>query len=127
MKKKQTCKSIIDGSKFTLKIYGGSRVTFTGLNLSQMETTMYGDAILRIESGSIVEQRYTCYGDAEVNALAITGRTSHITTYGDADISINVSDRIKITAFGDAKVRYKGDPEIAKGIHIGDMVMDKID
>ena len=80
---------------------------------------MYGDAILRIESGSIVEQRYTCYGDAEVNALAITGRTSHITTYGDADISINVSDRIKITAFGDAKVRYKGDRKLQRDTHRG--------
>lgn len=124
---KQVCKSPIDGSRFTLKMYGETHMTFAELNLSEMETTMYGDAVLKIESGSIVDQKYTCYGDAEVNSLSITGKTSHITAYGDADFRINVSDKIKITAFGDARVHYKGDPEIAKGIHIGDMELDKID
>lgn len=124
---KQVCKSPIDGSKFTLRIYGESKVTFAELNLREMETTIYGEAVLKIESGSIIEQRYTCYGEAEVNSLAITGKTSHITAYGDADFKINVSDRIKITAFGDARVHYKGDPEIAKGLHFGDMSVDRLD
>lgn len=124
---KQVCKSPIDGNRFTLRIYGESKVTFAELTLQEMETTVYGEGVLKIESGTIREQKYTCYGDAEVNSLAITGKTSHITAYGDADFRINVSDRIKITAFGDARVHYKGDPEIAKGLHFGDMSVDKLD
>lgn len=124
---RQVCKSPIDGNKFTLRIYGESKVTFAELNLQEIEATVYGEGIIKIESGSIGEQKYTCYGDAEVNSLAITGKTSRITAYGDAEFKINVSDRIKITAFGDAIVHYKGDPEIAKGLHFGDMTVDKMD
>ena len=73
------------------------------------------------------EQNYTCYGEGRINSIAITGSTSHITAYGEADLRINVSDRIKITAFGDAQVHYKGDPEIVKSLHIGDILVDRVD
>ena len=32
-----------------------------------------------------------------------------------------------MTAFGKSKLHYKGDPEIVKGIHIGTMLIDKMD
>jgi len=121
------CKSAIDGKKFTLKIYGESQVTFNELNLQELQATLYGEGSLKIKSGSVSEQDYTCYGEGLINSLAITGNTSHITAYGDADVKINVSDRIKITAFGDAQVHYKGDPEILKGLHIGELTVDKMD
>ena len=72
------------------------------------------------------EQNYTIYGEGRINSLAITGNTSHITAYGDADVKINVSDRIKITSFGDARLHYKGDPEVVKGLHIGDLLVDRM-
>ena len=123
----QLCKSPIDASKFTLKIYGESDVTFNELNAQELETTVYGDASLNIKAGSVKEQRYTCYGEGRINSLAIKGSTSRVIAYGDADLKLNVSDKIRITAFGDARLHYKGNPEIVKGLHFGDMVIDKID
>jgi hypothetical protein len=123
----QLCKSPIEGDKFTLRIYGESKITFNELNLQKLHTTMYGESVLEIKSGSIREQLYTCYGEGKINTLTITGRSSRITAYGEADFSLNVSDRIKITAFGEAKVHYKGNPEIVKGLHFGDLSIDKID
>ena len=123
----QLCKSPIDASKFTLKIYGESDVTFNELNAQELETTVYGEASLNIKAGTIKEQKYTCYGEGRINSLSITGNTSRIVAYGDADIQLNVSDKIKITAFGDAKLHYKGNPAIVKGLHFGDMQIDKID
>jgi len=123
----QLCKSAITGERFALKIYGESEVTFNELDLQELQATIYGEGSLKIKSGSVKEQDYTCYGEGRINSLAITGNTSHITAYGDADLKINVSDRIKITAFGDARVHYKGDPEIVKGLHIGDILVDRMD
>ena len=97
------------------------------MNLQELHATLYGEGTLKIQSGSAKEQNYTCYGEGRINSLAITGNTSNITAYGDADVKINVSDRIKITAFGDAQVHYKGDPEVVKGLHIGDILVARID
>ena len=123
----QLCKSAIDAAKFTLKIYGESDVTFNELNAGELETTIYGEAFLNIKAGAVEEQKYTCYGEGRINSLSIKGSTSRVIAYGDADIKLNVSERIKITAYGDAKLHYKGDPEIVKGIHFGDMLIDKMD
>jgi hypothetical protein len=40
---------------------------------------------------------------------------------------MNASDKIKMTAFGEAKLHYKGDPEIVKGLQFGEMQIDRID
>ena len=123
----QLCKSAIDAAKFTLKIYGESDVTFNELNAGELETTIYGEASLNIKAGSVKEQKYTCYGEGRINSLSIKGSTSRITTYGTADIQLNVSDRIKITAFGDTKLHYKGNPDIVKGLHFGDVQIYRMD
>jgi hypothetical protein len=124
---KHLCKSSINASKFSLTIYGESEVTLNELNAQEMETTIYGEASLNIKAGAVQEQRYTCYGEGHVNTLAIAGNTSRIVAFGEADLRINVSDRIKITAYGEAKLHYKGEPEIVKGLHFGEMQIDKID
>ena len=121
------CKSPIAGDKFTMRLYGESKITFASLDLRQLNTTMYGESELEIKSGSIKEQHYTCYGEGKINALAINGRLSRVTAYGEADFKLNVSDRIKITSFGEAKVHYKGNPEIVKGINFGDVSLVKMD
>lgn len=120
------CKSAITATTFTLKIYGESDVTFNELNAQELETTIYGEAELNLKAGSVKDQQYTCYGEGRINSESIIGNTSRIIAYGDADLTLNVSDRIKITAYGDAKLHYKGDPEIVKGLHFGDMQIEKI-
>ena len=121
------CKSPIDASEFSLNIYGESHVTLNKLNAQELEANIYGSAYLNIQSGSVANQKYTCYGEGHVNTLAITGSTSRIVSFGDADLRMNVADRIKITTFGDAKLHYKGNPEIVKGLHFGDMQIEKMD
>lgn len=123
----QLCESPISGNDLKLRIYGESNVIFNQVNLQRMETTMYGEGTLEIKSGSVKDQKYLCYGEGKINSMAITGNTSRITAYGEADFTINVSDKIKVTAFGDARLHYRGNPEIVKGIHIGDMMIDKMD
>jgi hypothetical protein len=123
----QLCKSPISGDKLTLKIYGESNVTFNELNLQQMSATLYGESTLEIKAGSVKDQKYTCYGESKVNSLAINNSTSRVTAYGRAEFKLNVTDRIKITSFGEAQLCYKGNPIIDRGLHFGDMVINRID
>ena len=119
-------KSPVAADKFTMRMYGESKIAFNELNLRQLNTTMYGENEMEIKSGSIKEQHYTCYGEGKIDALAINGRLSFVTAYGDANFKLNVSDRIKVTSFGEAQVHYKGNPQIVKGINFGDVSLVKM-
>ena len=121
------CEGPVNGDEFTLKIYGEPNVAFNEMNLQKLSATLYGEGTLEIKAGSVKDQKYVCYGEGKINSLAIEGNTSRLTAYGMADFKLNISDRIKITAFGDAKLHYKGNPEIDKGLHFGDMQIDKMD
>ncbi len=123
----QVCKSLLKGDKFRLKIYGESHVFFNEVKLGELQTTIYGESVLEIKSGSIINQRYTAYGESKINSFAISCNTSKITAYGEANFRLNVSDEIRITAFGEAKLEYKGNPKISKGLNIGKVEIDKID
>jgi hypothetical protein len=123
----QLCQSPLSADKFTLRVYGTSSVIFTEVHFGEMHTTMYGESTLNIKSGSVNEQYYTCYGEGKINTTAVTGHNSWFTAFGEAELSLNVTDMIKITAFGEAKLRYMGNPEIVKGLHFGGLDLKKID
>ncbi len=123
----QVCKSPISADKFYLKIYGESKVTMNEVNFGELHTKLYGESTLEIKSGTIKEQRYASYGESKINTIAVNGRTGYITAYGEADFIMNASDKIKMTAFGEAKLHYKGDPEIVKGLHFGEIQIEKIE
>ena len=121
------CSSNLTGKKFNLKIYGESHVVLKEVNLGELRTTIYGESYLDIKSGSVTNQRYTTYGEGKINSLGINNNSTKIIAYGESDFSLNVSDAIKITAYGEAKLQYTGNPVITKGLHIGEMHIDKID
>lgn len=123
----QLFKSPLSADKFNLKIYGESKVIFNEVNFGELYTKLYGESTLEIIAGTIKEQHYTSYGESMINTAAVNGRTGYIVSYGEADFTLNASDKIKMTAFGESKLHYKGDPEIVKGLHIGNMLIDKMD
>ena len=92
-----------------------------------MHTTIYGESSLDIRSGEVDRQYYTCYGESKINTTAIAGQAANVTAFGEAEFRVNVSDRIKITAIGEARLRYMGNPTIVKGIHIGEVDLQKLD
>ncbi len=120
-------KSKIDQEDFGLNIYGTSSIYFDEVVLQNMHTTIYGESYLELKSGSVTEQKFTAYGESKVNALGIKNRVTRATLYGESELNLNVSDEIRITAFGEAKIGYKGDPVIKKGITIGNVKIRKID
>jgi hypothetical protein len=123
----QLCSSPVVTDKFVLSIYGESRVLFTEMRVREMNAHIYGESQLEVRSGAIEWQRYVCYGEGKVNTTAIKGRESKITAYGEAEFKLNVSDRIAITSFGEAKLRYMGNPEIVKGLHFGGVDVKRLD
>ena len=117
---KIVCESSIDQEIFKLKIYGEPDVNFNELNLEEFKVTVYGDSELKVEKGRVHEQRVVVYGEAEVNLLGIDNGSSRLTAYGEAEFKINAKKRIKFTTYGESTLGYKGNPDIDKGISIGE-------
>ena len=122
-----TVSSPISAEEFTLKLYGESAITFAEVHIGDLHTTLYGEGSVELQSGSVNKQFYVCYGEGTINTTAISGTEAKLTAYGEAEFNMNVSERIKITSFGEAKLRYKGNPQIVKGIRFGGGEIAKMD
>ena len=121
------CKSALKGDRFRLKIYGQSEVYLNEVSLEELKTTIYGESSLIIKAGSVTEQRYTSYGESKVNSLNINSSKTKITAYGESNFQLNVSDEIRLTAYGEATVDYKGNAIINKGLNFGEVRINKLD
>ena len=103
-----------------LTIYGESKVYFNDLTTDELTVAIYGESYLELASGSVGRQVYRAYGESEVNALQIMNKSTKITAYGESNFRVNVSDRLKVTCYGETKVNYAGSPDVDKGIIIGE-------
>ncbi|MBL7697030.1 MAG: DUF2807 domain-containing protein [Chitinophagaceae bacterium] len=112
---------------FTLKLYGESAITFAEVHINDLRTAIYGESSVEIQSGSVNRQSYTCYGEGKVNTSAVSSEEAKLTTYGESSFRMNVSERIRITSFGEAKLRYRGNAQIVKGISVGGVDVARLD
>ncbi|WP_273568319.1 head GIN domain-containing protein [Maribacter halichondriae] len=119
-------KSKIAQKEFTLRIYGESQVYLSDVDLEKIKTTIYGESYLEIENGNIDNQRYIAYGESRVNSMSINNTSTKITAYGQSDFRVNVSDRLKVTCYGETHITYEGDPDVDRGIVIGEATIRKI-
>ncbi|HHC79921.1 MAG TPA: DUF2807 domain-containing protein [Flavobacteriia bacterium] len=120
------CESLLNQEKFRLTIYGESQVYLNDVNLNTLQTTIYGESYLEIKKGSIVNQKYKAYGESTINSLEIKNLNTKVTAYGSSSFRLHVVENLKITSYGETVIAYTGNPEINKGIIIGDATIQKI-
>ena len=118
--------SPMNQDKLKLAIYGESKVYFNSLTTKELTVSIYGESYLEIESGSVDRQVYRAYGESEVNTTEMDNRSTKITAYGESNFRVNVSDRLKVTCYGETTINYKGDADVDKGIVIGEAEIRKI-
>lgn len=110
----------------TLRIYGKSEVTINTVEVDRLDVSIYGDSLLNMEKGSIQKQRITAYGASTVMASDVISEETKLTAYGDGIFKFNVSEKIKVSSYGEATVLYKGDAVLKKGIVIGKSKIRKV-
>jgi len=111
---------------FTLRIYGESQVYVSDVALDKLKTTIYGESYLEVEKGKVADQHYKAYGESKVNSLGITNGFTKIIAYGESDFRVKVSDRLKVTCYGETHITYEGSPDVDRGIVIGEATIKKI-
>ncbi len=121
-----SCISPIEQQKFELTVYGESKVYFTEMNLHSLAVSIYGESYLEIDGGSVSEQKYKAYGESEVNTLKMENSLTKITAYGESEFRVTVSDKLKVTSYGEADIEFHGDADVDKGIVLGEASIRKI-
>ncbi len=121
-----TCESLLETDKFSLNIYGESKVYINNVKFNSLNTKIYGESYLEIKQGTIGRQKFITYGESEINTLGVNNESAKITSYGESNVKLAVSKNLKVTAYGEAVIKYKGSPEVNKGIIIGNARIRKI-
>jgi len=119
-------KNNINRDKLRLNIYGESQVYMNEVDLNNLQVAIYGESYLEITKGSIENQKLTAYGESTVNTSNIENKETKLTAYGDGSFQLNVSKKLKISSYGEATITYSGNPEIDKGIIIGETKITRV-
>jgi len=120
------CESPIEQKALKLMIYGESKVYFNSITTEDLTVAIYGESYLEIQGGDVGRQVYRAYGESEVNTVDMDNTETKITAYGESNFRVKVSDRLKVTCYGETEINYTGDPDIDKGIVIGEAELRKI-
>lgn len=120
------CESPIEQEELKLTIYGESKIYFDSIITEDLAVSIYGESYLEIQGGDVGKQVYRAYGESEVNTLEMNNTSTKITAYGESNFRVKVSDRLKVTCYGETEINYTGDPDIDKGIVIGEASLRKI-
>ena len=59
-------------------------------------------------------------------ASDVISEETKLTAYGDGIFKVNVSEKIKVSSYGEATVLYKGDAVLKKGIVLGESMIRKV-
>lgn len=118
---------ILKAKDFNLNIYGASNIAFDEVQIDDLDTNLYGETEVVFKKGDVVDHKVVAYGEAFVNAMNITNQVTKVTSYGDAEFKLNVTDRLKVTSYGEPRVSYKGSPEIDRGISFGEARISSVD
>ena len=118
--------SLLAQEKLRLTIYGESQVYLNNVDLNTLQTTIYGESYLEIKKGSIANQKYKAYGESTINSIEIKNQNTKVTAYGSSSFRLHVLGNLKITSYGETVIAYTGNPNISRGIIIGDATIEKI-
>lgn len=120
------CKSALHQDDLKLSLYGDTKVYFDALLLKELTVAVYGPSYLELVSGAVGRQVLRAYGESEVNTIGVQNEETKITAYGESNFRIKVSDRLKVTCYGETTINYEGSPEVDNGIIIGEAKVRKI-
>lgn len=85
-----------------------------------MNVSIYGESYLSINKGTISKQKITAYGASNIIEADVNCKEAKITAYGDGTYQLKASEKVKVSSYGEAKITYKGNAKLKKGIIIGE-------
>ena len=122
-----TCLDQLNANTFTLKAYGENEITLSNLRADYLKTSLYGENDLQIKGGKADYQKYRLFGENKIDTrdLKSYSTTAHI--YGESKVKLTSEDELKISAFGDPQVMYKGNAQVSRRLVFGEAKIERME
>ncbi|WP_432410556.1 head GIN domain-containing protein [Rasiella sp. SM2506] len=121
-----TFENTLKANKLKMSIYGESQVYMNDVAIKNLQVSLYGESFLEITKGSVDTQKITAYGESKVNTANVLNKETKLTAYGDGTFQFNVSEKLKVTSYGEATIIYSGNADLNKGLIIGETKITKV-
>jgi hypothetical protein len=118
--------SKIEAKDLKLSVYGDSQVYMKAVEVDNFKIATYGESYLMLESGTTNYQQIRAYGESKVNAINVDNKETKLTAYGEGSFQLNVSEKLKVTSYGEPVVTYKGNAKLSRGLSFGDATVRKL-
>jgi hypothetical protein len=122
-----TCLDPLKAETFTLKAYGENEITLTHIKTDYFKTSLYGENDLRIKSGKADYQKYRLFGDNKIDTRELKSYSTIANIYGESNLKLTSEDELKISAFGDPQVMYKGNAQVSRRFVFGEAKIERVD
>ncbi len=109
-----------------LKIYGEAEVYMNYVDIQNLNTSIYGENYFVVKEGSIESMKLKVYGESEVNTMEVESSETKLTVYGESQFFFNVSNKIKVTSYGESTIEYAGSASLNKGVIVGDTDISQV-
>jgi len=121
-----TCEDLLDMEKFKLNVYGEAAVFLNHVQIKKLKATLYGESSIHLLKGNIGKQKIIAYGESEIHSEKVQSKRTKLLTYGEGDFSLNVSEHLKVSGFGESAIAYSNDAKVRRGILIGGTTIEAI-
>ncbi len=113
------CNEVLEARKFKLKAYGTTEIELAEVKTEKFKAVMYGENSLRIDAGVTGHQKYTLYGENRIETSGVSSKTAATTVYGEGTVAMQVSDEVRLNAFGEPMIMVEGPAHLSKGLVFG--------
>lgn len=122
-----TCMDLLDAETFTLRAYGENEITLGNIKTDYLKTSLYGENDLRINGGKAEYQKYRLFGSNKIDTYQLKSYSTIANIYGESKLKLTSEDELKISAFGEPQVMYKGNAHVNKRFVIGEARIERMD
>ena len=106
--------------KMVIKAYGASNIKIEGINTNKLKTVLIGENELEIKSGVTKNQKIKTIGENSIVSNNLSTSKTKASAIGENQMSLSVSNILQIWAIGASDIRIMGNPNLYKGLVIGE-------
>ena len=112
--------SIIENDRFSMKIYGETKVCLCNLETNKLITKLFGENEVAIQSGKAVKHKSKLFGENSVIVTDVYAQKTKCTSFGENEFAGNSEKKFRVNSFGESEFNQHGTAKIHKTIALGE-------
>lgn len=112
---------------FVLKSYGDGEILLDSIHTYRLKLALFGDSKLYVRDGIVNDVVVKTFGDQQVDLANLASQSSQVRVFGDSELDLRVHEALRLSVFGDADIRFSGNPSINRKLVLGEVSINHLD